>query len=234
VLVLNLGREPYQRIWELQHSLVKARQEGHLQDVLILLEHEPTITLGRNADARHILASEATLVRSGIVVHRVERGGDVTYHGPGQLVGYPIVSLYDHHLSVSDYMHSLEDVIVSTLDDFGLRAERRKGLIGVWIGPRKVAALGARVEHGISYHGFAINVAPDLNHFELIVPCGLTDVRITSMQFELGTEVDPVLVRQRVVFHFGRVFCLSTHETSLARLLGMCDASGDPRPVPFA
>lgn len=218
MLVLNLAREPYQRVWDLQHALVTARHEGLLGDILILCEHEPTITLGRMADARHILAQDRELQQAGITVHRVERGGDVTYHGPGQLVGYPILSLIDYGLGVSDYMHKLEDVIVLTLSDFGLHAQRRSDLIGVWIGSGKVAALGARVQHGITYHGFALNVATDLSHFALIVPCGLTGVKATSMQRELGNDVDMSLVRRRIVHHFGQVFAASTHETSLAEL----------------
>ena len=218
MFVLNLGREPYERAWELQHRLVKARQEGRLDDVLILLEHEPVITLGRLADASHILASADELRKAGIAVHRVERGGDVTYHGPGQLVGYPVLSLEKHHLGVSDYMHALEDVLIHTLCDFGVPAHRRAGIIGVWVGEAKIAALGARVERGVTYHGFALNVAPNLEHFALIVPCGLAGTRVTSMQRELGKPVEMQLVRERVTWNFGRVFAVPLEETTIAQL----------------
>jgi len=218
LFVLNLGREPYERAWELQHRLVKARQEGRLDDVLILLEHEPVITLGRLADASHILASADELRKAGIAVHRVERGGDVTYHGPGQLVGYPVLSLEKHHLGVSDYMHALEDVLIHTLCDFGVPAHRRAGIIGVWVGEAKIAALGARVERGVTYHGFALNVAPNLEHFALIVPCGLAGTRVTSMQRELGKPVEMQLVRERVTWNFGRVFAVPLEETTIAQL----------------
>nr|MBC7244840.1 lipoyl(octanoyl) transferase LipB [Chloroflexota bacterium] len=218
MLVLNLGLEPYERAWELQHCLVKARQEGRIDDILILLEHEPVITLGRTGDPSHILASADELREAGIVVHRVERGGDVTYHGPGQLVGYPILHLEAHHLGVSDYMHALEDVLIRTLHDFGLSAYRRTGIIGVWVGERKIAALGARVERGVTYHGFALNVAPNLEHFALIVPCGLTDASVTSMQRELGKPVEMHFVRERVIWNFGQVFAAPMKEVTLAQL----------------
>jgi len=219
LLVLNLDREPYGCALKLQHRLVAARQEERVRDVLLLMEHDPVVTLGRAGDASHILASADELRQAGISVHRVERGGDVTYHGPGQLVGYPILSLQAHHLGASDYMHALEDVLVRTLLDFRVPAQQRAGVIGVWVGvDRKIASLGARIEHGVTYHGFALNVAPDLEHFCLIVPCGLTGIEITSMERELGKPVDMRVVRQRVTKHFGEVFDLTLEETTLSEL----------------
>ena len=218
MLVLNLEREPYERAWNLQHALVKARQDGRIDDILVLLEHEPVITLGRMADAGHVLASSEQLGQAGITVQRIERGGDVTYHGPGQLVGYPILSLEKHHLGVSDYMHALEDILIGTLADFGLAAERRTGVIGVWVQGSKIAALGARVERSVTYHGFALNVTTNLAHFALIVPCGLADARVTSMQRELGERVDMELVRSRLTRHFGHLFGVPMEETTLAEL----------------
>jgi len=218
-----LGLEPYEQAWKLQHRLVKARQQREIDDILILLEHEPVITLGRTGDASHILASADELYKAGIVVHRVERGGDVTYHGPGQMVGYPILSLAVHRLGVSDYMHALEEVLVRTLHDFGLPAYRREGIIGVWVGESKIAALGARVEQGVTYHGFALNVSPNLEHFALIVPCGLVDVGVTSMQRELGQLVEMRLVRERVIGNFGQVFAVPMEEITLAQLSKVID-----------
>ncbi|MBC7261760.1 MAG: lipoyl(octanoyl) transferase LipB [Chloroflexi bacterium] len=218
MFVLNLGVEPYERAWELQHRLVEARQKGQLDDILILLEHEPVITLGRTGDESHILASAEELREAGIAVHRVERGGDVTYHGPGQLVGYPILSLEAHHLGVSDFMHALEEVLIRTLHDFGLSAYRREGIIGVWVGESKIAALGARVERGVTYHGFALNVAPNLAHFALIIPCGLVNTSVTSMEHELGRPVPMPLVRHRVVENFGQVFGVPMDEITFAQL----------------
>lgn len=218
MLVLNLEREPYERAWELQHALVRARQEGRIDDILILLEHEPVITLGRMADAGHILASPDALRQAGISVQRIERGGDVTYHGPGQLVGYPILALERHHLGVSDYMHALEEILIRTLADFGLAAERRQGVIGVWTREGKIAALGARVERGVTYHGFALNVTTNLAHFAFIVPCGLADARVSSMQQELRKAVDPRAVRSRVISNFAQVFAVPVHAVALADL----------------
>ncbi len=218
MLLLNLGRETYQRAWDLQHRLVRARQEQRVDDILILLEHDPVITLGRAADAEHVLASSEQLQAAGIAVHRVERGGDVTYHGPGQLVGYPILSLQAHHLGASDYMHALEEVLIRTLQDCALPARRRDGLIGVWVDERKIAALGARVERGITYHGFALNVAPNLDHFALIVPCGLAGIQVTSMEQELKRPIAMQRVREQVAAHFGQVFHLALVETTLEEL----------------
>jgi lipoate-protein ligase B len=218
MLLLNLGLEPYQRTWELQHRLVKARQEGRIDDILILLEHEPVITVGRAGDLSHVLASADELQEAGIQVHRIERGGDVTYHGPGQLVGYPILHLEAHHLGVSDYMHALEEVLIRTLSDFGLPAHTRDGIVGVWARRGKIAALGARVERGVTYHGFALNIAPNLEHFALIVPCGLVDARVTSMEQGLGQSVSTQCVRERLIWNFGQVFAVPLEETAIAQL----------------
>lgn len=218
MLLLELGQVSYQRAWRLQHRLVRARQEGRVDDVLILVEHDPVITLGRAADRGHVVASAKQLQEAGIQVHRVERGGDVTYHGPGQLVGYPILSLQAHNLGVSDYMHALEEAMIRTLRGFGLEGQRKTGFIGVWIDQRKIGVLGARVEKGITYHGFALNVAPDLNHFAFIVPCGLSGVEVTSMKQELGYPVSIQHVRQCLVHHFGRVFDATVERTSVEQL----------------
>ncbi len=218
MLLLEMGRVSYERAWQLQHRLVRARQQGKSDDVLILLEHDPVITLGRAADQGHILATTEQLLKAGIHVHRVERGGDVTYHGPGQLVGYPILLLTGHRLGPSQYMHRLEEVLIRTLRDFGLEAERRDGLIGVWVHQRKIAALGARIEQGVSYHGFALNVAPDLQHFGLIVPCGLTGVQVTSIEHELGRRVRLSAVGAMVAMHFAEVFDVCLQRASPQQL----------------
>ena len=184
--LLDLGLEPYNRALDLQHRLVAARREGRIKDVLILLEHPPVITLGRRGDESNIVASRELLARLGIEVHRVERGGDVTYHGPGQLIGYPILDLRGYRQDVGWYMHSLEEVLIRALSDFGVEAGRLEGRIGVWIEDKNVVALGARIEEWITYHGFALNVSPDLAHFDLIIPCGYRDVGITSMVSSSG------------------------------------------------
>ncbi|HID87211.1 MAG TPA: lipoyl(octanoyl) transferase LipB [Anaerolineae bacterium] len=216
--LLNLGLEPYDRALELQHRLVAARKEGRGEDVLILLEHPPVITLGRRADESHITASPELLARLGIRVYRVERGGDVTYHGPGQIVGYPILDLRGHRQDVGWYVHSLEEVIIRALADFGVVAQRVEGAVGVWVGDGKIAAIGARIESWVTYHGFALNVDPDLRHFDLIVPCGIRDKGITSMRRVLGKPVDLEVVRRRLAQRFGEVFGVTLEEIALPDL----------------
>jgi len=218
VLVLNLGLEPYDWALDLQHRLVRARREGRVEDVLILLEHEPVITIGRHGDEGHILVPREELAAEGIEVYRVERGGDVTYHGPGQLVGYPILDLRCHRRDVGWYMHSLEEVLIRTLEDFGIAAERLEGIIGVWVKEAKIAALGARIENWITYHGFALNVDPQMAHFQLIVPCGIGDRGVTSMRKVLGHPVDLDSVRRHLAQHFADVFAVTIQEVSLSGL----------------
>ncbi len=217
--LLNLGIEPYDRTLDLQHQLVAARREGRVEDLLILLEHPPVITLGRHGDESNIVASRELLARLGIEVHRVERGGDVTYHGPGQLVGYPILDLREHRQDVGWYMHSLEEVLIRALSDFGVEASRREGRIGVWIGEKNIAALGARIEKGITYHGFALNVSTDLSHFDLIIPCGYRDVGVTSMEEVLEEAPDMEAVRRAVALRFGEVFDVRLKEAKREEIL---------------
>jgi lipoate-protein ligase B len=217
---LNLGLQPYDSALELQHRMVAARKLNKIDDTLILLEHPPVITLGRRGNESNILATSEWLADHGIQVYRVERGGDVTYHGPGQLMGYPIMDLGEHRKDVGWYMHSLEEVLIRALADFGVAAGRISDNIGVWLDERtKIAALGARIENWITYHGFALNVAEDIAHFELIVPCGLSNKQVTSMEEALGRPVDMAKVRERVVDHFAEVFDVEAKQASLDRLL---------------
>jgi lipoate-protein ligase B len=196
----------YAEALELQHRVVAARQAGQIGDVLLLVEHDPVITLGRRADPTHILVPDELLAQAGVAVHRVERGGDVTYHGPGQLVGYPILHLEERGLGAADYVHRLEDLLLAVLADFGLEGHRRQGIIGVWLGHDKVGALGVRIARHVSYHGFALNVNTDLRHFGLIIPCGITDGGVTSMARALGQAVDWQAVVARTQQHFAALF----------------------------
>jgi len=222
--VLDLGLHPYDSALELQHRMVAARQQNKVGDTLILLEHPPVITLGRRGREDNILATSEWLADHGIQVHRVERGGDVTYHGPGQLVGYPIMDLREYRTDVGWYMHSLEEILIRALADYGVTAGRLSGNIGVWLDERtKIAALGARIENWITYHGFALNVAADTAHFELIVPCGLANKAITSVEEALGRAVDIAKVRDRVVHHFAAVFDVEAKKTSLDHLLPLLE-----------
>ncbi|MBC7236757.1 MAG: lipoyl(octanoyl) transferase LipB [Chloroflexi bacterium] len=219
--LLNLGVEPYDAVHELQLKLVAWRQAGRIEDTLLLLEHEPVITLGRRGDEGHILASKETLAREGILVRRIERGGDVTYHGPGQLVGYPILYLPDYGLGVGDYMHHLERVIIETLCEFGLRPHRREGLIGVWMGANKIAALGVRIRRGVTFHGFALNVAPNMTHWATIIPCGIIDGGVTSLAAELGYAPPVADLRRRVAAQFARLFDVQIEEITMEALAAL-------------
>lgn len=180
---------------ELQAALVEERRAGTISDTLLLLQHPPVITLGvkTRQGPNHIVASEAELAREGVVVHETGRGGDVTYHGPGQLVGYPILDLRPNRCDVHRYVRDLEEVLIQALRDFGVTGTRVQGLSGVWVGEagkeRKIAAIGVRISRWITSHGFALNVATDLRHFRLIVPCGIADRGVTSIEQELGRGV---------------------------------------------
>jgi lipoate-protein ligase B len=214
-LLLNLGLRPYGQVLDLQHRLVTARREGQIEDALILLEHLPVITLGRHGDERNIVASREFLAWLGIEVHRVERGGDVTYHGPGQLVGYPILDLRGYRQDVGWYMHSLEEVLIRALSDFGVESGRLERRIGVWVEDKNIAALGARIEEWITYHGFALNVSPALSHFDLIIPCGYRGMGVTSMEEVLGKAPEMREVRKSVAQWFGEVFGVEIREAVL-------------------
>jgi len=200
--ILDLGVRPYKEVWDLQKELVKKRQDGQINDTLILAEHEPVYTLGKNADKNHILQHPPKDVKT----YHIERGGDVTYHGPGQLVGYPILDLHNYKKSISCYMRGLEQLIIDTLAEFTVTAERKDGLTGVWVGDEKIAALGVRVTRWITMHGFALNVAPDLTYYSGIIPCGIFEYGVTSMAKLLTDEVVVDSVKQVLIEKFMNQF----------------------------
>jgi lipoate-protein ligase B len=210
----DLGRRGYAEAWALQHSLVAAHKAGQGRDQLLLVEHEPVITLGRRAERAHVLADARALSERGVVLHHVERGGDATFHGPGQLVAYPILDLRRYRRDVRWYSGALCEVVVRTLTAFGIQASAREGReTGVWVdaaspdgAPGKIAALGVRIERWITYHGLALNVHTDLGYFDLIVPCGLAGVRTASMATCLGRPVDLAEVRPVLLEAFAAVF----------------------------
>jgi lipoyl(octanoyl) transferase len=251
ICVVQLGQVDYSEGLRLQRKLVDLRKASQIDDVLVLLEHSPVITLGRNAKAAHVLASTEVLTARGVEVFECDRGGDVTFHGPGQLVGYPIFDLRAHELlsldgelrsrsfadrsvratqtrktlGVVDYVRRLEEVLIRTCGDFGIATKRIAGLTGVWtdaVGAElrsagrtgasvpmqegKIAALGVHISRSVTSHGFALNVNTDLSYFNLIVPCGITAKPVTSMQKELGRELDLNAVAQSVSRNFGSVF----------------------------
>jgi lipoyl(octanoyl) transferase len=210
--VRRLGRLDYQAGLDLQAALVEDRRAGAIDDTLLLLEHPPVITRGvkTRQGPNHIIASDDELARAGVEVHETGRGGDVTYHGPGQLVGYPILDLRPDRCDVHVYVRDLEDVLIRAVAAFGIVGTRVNGLSGVWVGEpgreRKIAAIGVRISRWITSHGFALNVATDLRHFQLIVPCGIADRAVTSIEQELGRVVPMADVESSVVESFAGVF----------------------------
>lgn len=205
--VLEPGTVPYGAGLELQHDLVTRRRAGEVPDTLILLEHPHVITMGSSTDPAHLLIDEAERGRRGIELFEAGRGGDVTYHGPGQLVAYPILDLKPDRKDLHRYLRDLETVLMAVAADFGLRAERSESGTGIWTSTGKLAAIGIRVSSGwITSHGIALNVTSDLGYFDTIVPCGIADRDVTSMERELGRAPDAAEVRRSFVRHFGDVF----------------------------
>lgn len=206
--VVERGVMPYDESVALQQGLVDARKAGAIPDTLVLLEHPPVITLGvkvRNSRA-HVLATDDELSAAGVLLCQSGRGGDVTFHGPGQLVGYPILDLKPDRADAHRYVRDLEDVLIRVCATYGIEAGRQAGLTGVWVGDEKVAAIGVRLSRWVTSHGFALNVDPDLSHFSLIVPCGIHDRGVTSLARLLGRSVPVSEVRPRVIDAFLEVF----------------------------
>ena len=206
--IRRLGRVAYADALALQRTLVEERQRGRADDVLLLLEHPHVLTLGVRGDGgrSHILAAPDALGARGVEVHEAGRGGGITYHGPGQIVGYPIVDLRPDRCDVHRYVRDLEEVLIRSAADYGVAARRVDGLTGVWVGRDKLAAIGVRIARWVTSHGFAFNVTTDLEYFDLIVPCGIADRGVTSLARVLGRPVDRVEVEDRIVLHFGEVF----------------------------
>jgi lipoyl(octanoyl) transferase len=208
----QLGRVDYGRALELQQQAAADRKLGRIPDQLLLLEHPHVITLGRNGRMENLLASGEILERSGIGFYPTDRGGDVTYHGPGQLVGYPIVDLREWKRDVGAYVRAIEQCIIDTLADYGIAAGRIPKLTGVWVDDRKIAAIGVHLSRWVTSHGFALNVNTDLSYFQYIIPCGLTKP-VTSMA-ALGVRAGLGEVSERFARHFGRIFeCEMVEET---------------------
>jgi len=213
--ILEPGTMDYPQACRLQEEWLERIRMSHSDEaVLILLEHPPVITIGRSGTARNIIAPAAALAASGVTVHTSSRGGDVTYHGPGQVVGYPILPLWRHGKDIHRYLRSVEQVLIEVLDGYGIPAFQRDGYTGVWTERGKIASIGIAVRHWITYHGFALNVSPMMEHFRLINPCGLSGVRMTSMAEFLRptptcSDVGRAII-ERFSEHFG--FTLCVHE----------------------
>ena len=202
ILVQNIGQKSYKAVWDLQKEMQQQRINGNIEDTLILVEHDPVYTLGKNANEDHLLQSRD----ESIDVFNIERGGDITFHGPGQLVVYPILDLSNYKKSVSWYMRTLEQVLIDTLIEFKIIAQRNEGLTGVWVGDEKIAALGVRISRWVTMHGFALNVNPDLSFYDGIIPCGIFDHGVTSMEQLLGETQNNDNVKNMVIEKFNKCF----------------------------
>ena len=225
--VVSAGTLPYGESLALQREIANARIAGTIpHDVLLLVEHPPVVTVGRSAKSHHMLCTPSFLAARGVEFHEVERGGDVTFHGPGQLVGYPIVDLKRHKQDLHWYLRQVEESLIRGLDDLGVTAARHAGLTGVWTQGRKIASIGVHARDWVTWHGFALNVTTDLSFFDLIVPCGIDGVVMTSIAREIGTDPDPARVERTIAAAFAEVFRLTPVTASLDARVGVpADAS---------
>lgn len=213
--VERLGVMPYAEALDFQRQVAKARIGGEIaEDVLLLVEHPPVVTMGRSAKEKHLLATPALLAARGVELFEVERGGDVTFHGPGQLVGYPIFDLKQHRQDLHWYLRQVEEALIQGLGRLGIEAGREEGLTGVWTAGRKIASIGVHARDWVTWHGFALNVSTDLSYFGLMVPCGIQQVTMTSVHAELGSAGAPSMddVSTVIAESFGEVFDLRVAE----------------------
>jgi lipoyl(octanoyl) transferase len=224
--VLDWGRTRYEPARLAQEALVARHLAGEIGDTLVFTEHDPVFTVGLRAGAEHHLVWDAArLASEGVEVVKTNRGGDITYHGPGQLVGYPILDLDEYFTDIHRYLRTLEEVIIATLADYGLSGDRSPGETGVWLDvgtpfARKICAMGVRASRWVTMHGWAFNLNTDLRYFEYIIPCGIKDKAVTSLHRELGRSVDEAEVKERVAAHFARLFDVDLVATPADRLLG--------------
>ena len=231
-LIVELGLIGYSDAEALQKRLVAARKANAIEDVLLLCEHPHVITLGRNGKREHLLASEHVLKQKGIELHATDRGGDITYHGPGQIIGYPILNLGAIRRDVVWYVRTLEEAMIRATAEFGVSAERLEGKTGIWVRTatteEKLAAIGVHISRWVTSHGFAFNVSTDLRFFDLIVPCGIADRKATSLEKILGRSVERKEVTPQLVKHFGEVFGLEMTQASRQELLEKLEQAERP------
>lgn len=213
--VVDAGVLPYSDAFQLQKREVALVQAGDCEELMVLLEHPHVITLGRNATGDALVSGRNAILDRGVEIAETDRGGDVTYHGPGQLVGYPIIALEPGRRDIRRYVHDLEEVLIRTLADFGVESQRHPVHRGVWTGSRKIASLGIRIARWVTCHGFALNVNTDLSYYSLINPCGIVGCEMTSLANELGEAVDMELVKPAVTSHFMAVYGRRPHEQDL-------------------
>ncbi|MFC1728993.1 lipoyl(octanoyl) transferase LipB [candidate division KSB1 bacterium] len=211
-----LGKRDYRSTWDYQRDLFERKLRGELRDKLLLVEHNPVFTVGKSGDMSNIVVDDCILEQTGFQIISIDRGGDITYHGPGQLVGYPVIDLNNYYRDVHRYLRDLEEVVIRALADFGIAADREEGMTGVWVNGEKIAAIGVKVSRWITMHGFALNVNTNLDHFNYIVPCGISGRHMTSMKKILDRTVSLRDTAQRISFHFCSVF---VEENSYARTI---------------
>jgi lipoate-protein ligase B len=216
--IIDSGVVDYEKAWDLQHRLWSRRVEGTLPDLLLILEHPPVITLGRRGDRSHLIASSEILEAMKIPVFHVDRGGDVTYHGPGQIVVYPILNLKEYGYRIVRYVDQLEEVVLRVLRDFGIEGRRDHLNRGAWVGEEKIASVGVAIKRWVSFHGFALNYETDLTYFDLINPCGLRGKKMTSMAKILGKRISREELVERISFHFKQTFERDWQEKKLKDL----------------
>jgi lipoate-protein ligase B len=230
-MVIDLGRLGFEECWVLQHRVHRARIEQLLPDCLLLVEHPHVFTIGRRGNSENLLVPESDLRKQGIPCLITERGGDITYHGPGQLVGYPIFALKRRGIGVIDFVNRLEEVMIRVLGDYGIEGKRSKTNRGAWIGDGKAGFIGINVRRGISFHGFALNVDPELSFFRIIHPCGLKGVEATSMSAILEREIPLWEIKDRTIFYFEVVFDISMERMGLDDLLSVLPSTESSIPL---
>lgn len=212
LIYCDLGFIDYKDAWDLQKSIHQSRAENKIDDILFLLEHPHTYTLGKTADKKNLVGDKKYLDENNISVYDIDRGGDITYHGPGQIVGYPIINLTNWKQDTHKYLRSIEEIIIRVCNEYGLDAKRIEKLTGVWIDDRKICAIGIKVSRWITMHGFAFNINTDLNLFNGIIPCGISDKQVTSLSKELNSEITLTEVKEKIIHHFMNEFNYSQIE----------------------
>ena len=217
--ILDLKQKDYKEVWELQKLVHQKRLENKISDTLILVEHNPVITMGKSGKQDNLLIPFTLLRDKGIDFYKIERGGDVTYHGPGQLVGYPIFNIKQGLIGIRPFIEKLEDIIIATLAEYGIKSEKREKMIGVWTETGKICSIGIAVQKWVSFHGFALNVNTNLQHFDYIVPCGLKNVEMTSMQKILNHTIDMAEIKKSIGANFGKFFNKSIKEQCLKEII---------------
>jgi lipoyl(octanoyl) transferase len=217
--IVDLGKKDYKEVWDLQKLIHGKRIENKIDNTLLLVEHLPVITMGKSGKNENLLYSRDALKEKGVSYYEIERGGDVTYHGPGQLVGYPIFNVKQGLAGIRPFIMNMEDAIIMTLADFNIAGKKQDKMIGVWVKEKKICSIGIAVKKWVSFHGFAFNVNTNLDHFNLIVPCGLKNVTMTSMHVLLNKSVDMNEVKKSIIRNFSRLFKTEAKETCLSEII---------------